>query len=159
PARLTLGVVIGTTLVLAGQLYGHFLATHRHLWDSGTHDRNAHYLYVLRLATDVRQGEVLRLLEDLNSTRVWPPLQGVVGAAVLLVGGLDYRLAVLPSLAGWVATVVFGFLCARRAVRHGGNLAGFVAAVFILASPGHRAFATDVMLESLGAGLTLAVLY
>lgn len=152
-------LVLAVALALAGGLYGHFRADSRSLWDGPAHDRNSHYLFSLRLATAVRQGHVLRLLEDLNRAAVWPPLHGVLAAGVLLVGGLDYRLAVLPSLAGWVATVAFGFLTARRAVRSGGNLAGIVAALFILASPAHRAFATDVMLESLGAGITLAVLY
>jgi hypothetical protein len=78
---------------------------------------------------------------------------------VLLVGGLDYRSAVLPSLAGWVGLVTLGFLVARRAAPRGGTLAGLAAALFILASPAYRAFATDVMLESLGACFSLLVLY
>jgi hypothetical protein len=152
-------LVLAAAVLLAGSLYGRFLEAHRSLWYNSTHDRNAHYLYGLRLATDVRQGKVLRLLDDLNQSRVWPPLHGVLAAGVLLVGGLDYRLAVLPSLAGWVGLVTLGFLVARRAAPRGGNLAGLAAALFILASPAHRAFATDVMLESLGACLSLLVLY
>src|SRR5262249_42031935 len=46
----------------------------------------------------------------------------------------------------------------RLAPRHKG-LAGGVALLFTLASPAHRAFATDIMLESLGAALTLGALY
>jgi hypothetical protein len=78
---------------------------------------------------------------------------------VLAVGGPDYRLAVLPSLAAWAGTALFAFLAARRAVPRGGNLAGLTAALFVLASPAHQAFATDIMLESLGACLSLAALY
>jgi hypothetical protein len=152
-------LVLGAALALAGLTYARFLEVDRSLWTTGTHDRNAHYLYALKLATDVRQGQVFRLLADLNEGRIWPPLHGVLAGTVLLIGGLDYRLAVLPSLAGWVGTALFGFLLARRAVPRGGNLAGLTTAVFILASPSHRAFATDVMLESLGACLSLAGLY
>jgi len=152
-------VIFLAALVHAGCLYGRFLEVHRFLWVNPTHDRNAHYLYSLRLATDVRNGHVGQLLHDLNESRVWPPLHGMMAATVLLGGGLDYRWAVLPSLAGWVIMVVFGFLVARRAVMRGGTLAGLIAAVLIAASPAHRAFATDIMLESLGAGLTLVVLY
>lgn len=144
---------------MAGLTYTRFLAVDRHLWTNATHDRNAHYLYALKLATDVREGKVLRLLADLNEGRIWPPLHGMLAATALLVGGLDYRLAVLPSLAGWAGTVLFGFLLARRAVRRGGNLAGLTAAFFLLASPSHRAYASDIMLESLGACLSLAALY
>src|SRR2546429_3424238 len=46
----------------------------------------------------------------------WPPFHGIVLAAVLLVGGIDERLGVLPSLAGWVITVVAAALTARRLV-------------------------------------------
>ena len=38
-------------------------------------------------------------------------------------------------------------------------MAGLVAALFIAASPAHRAYATDIMLESLGAALSLLALY
>jgi hypothetical protein len=152
-------LVLGVALALAGLTYTRFLEVDRHLWTGGGHDRNAHYLYALKLATDVRGGKVLRLLADLNEGRIWPPLHGVLAGAVLLVGGLDYRLAVLPSLAGWVGAALFAFLLARRAVRRGGNLAGLAAAVFVLASPSHHAYATDVMLESLGACLSLSALY
>jgi hypothetical protein len=156
--------VVPATILLAGLtlaafLYVQFLAVHRHLWYNPYHDRSAHYLYSLKLATDVRNGQVLHLLKDLNEARVWPPLHGLLAAGVLLVGGLDYRLAVLPSLAGWVATVLLGFLVARRAAPRGGTLAGLIAALFLAASPAHRAYATDVMLESLGAALSLLVLY
>ena len=90
---------------------------------------------------------------------MWPPLHGVLAAAVLLAAGPDYRWAVLPSLAGWAAAVFFACLSARRAVRRGRDLAGLVAALFVLVSPAYRAYATDVMLESLGAGLSMAALY
>jgi hypothetical protein len=151
--------VFTVAVILAGCLYARFLCVHRFLWDNPTHDRNAHYLYSLKLATDVRSGHVFQLLNDLNESRVWPPLHGMLAGTVQLTGGLDYRLAVLPSLAGWVIAMVFGFLVAQRAVGRGGTVAGLIAFLFIAASPAHRAFATDVMLESLGAGLSLVVLY
>jgi hypothetical protein len=145
--------------VLAGGLYVRFLHVNRALWYNPYHDRNAHYLYSLKLATDIQNGRMLQLLHDLNEARIWPPLHGIMAATVLLLGGRDYRLAVLPSLAGWAATVLLGFLVARRAAPRGGNLAGLLAAVFLAASPAHRAYATDIMLESLGAALSLLALY
>ena len=90
---------------------------------------------------------------------MWGPLHPLLVGLVLAIGGLDYRLAVLPSLTAWVGTALFAFLAARRAVPQGGNLAGLAAALFVLASPAHQAFATDIMLESLGACLSLAALY
>jgi len=152
-------VLLVAALVVAACLYGRFLDVHRSLWEGAYHDRDAHYLYSLKLATDVRNGQVFQLLSDLNEGRIWPPLHGLLAGTALLVGGLDYRLAVLPSLAGWVVTAFFGFLVARRCVPRGGTFAGLVAALFIAASPAHRAYATDIMLESLGAALSLVALY
>ncbi len=157
--RLALTAVYLIAVALAGVHYAQFLQVHRSLWDGPLHDRNAHYLFALRLATDVRQMRFGRLLIDLNSARVWPPLHGVLALVPLLIGGLDYRLAVLPSVVGFAGTVVVGFLVARRAAPRGGNFAGLVAALFIAASPAYRAYATDIMLESSGACLSLAAVY
>ncbi|HTU18683.1 MAG TPA: hypothetical protein VMG10_11530 [Gemmataceae bacterium] len=159
PAWLAPTLVLLAALVLAGCLYVRFLNVERALWYNPYHDRSAHYLYSLKLATDVQNGRLLRLLHDLNEAKVWPPLHGMAAATVLLIGGRDHRLAVLPSLAGWVATILLGFLVARRASPRGGTLAGLVAALFIAASPAHRAYAADIMLESLGAALSLLALY
>jgi hypothetical protein len=152
-------LVLAGALIAAVGLYTRFLGLHRHLWDNPVHDRNAHYLYALRLASDLRHARVFSFLAHVNQAGIWPPLHGVLAAAVLLVGGLDHRLAVLPSLAGWVGTVVLAFLVGRRVLPRGGTWAGLVAALFVAASPAHRAYATDIMLESVGACLTLAVLY
>ena len=158
-AWLAPSAILLAALFAAGFLYAHFLTVHRNLWDDAFHDRNAHYLYALKLASSLRNGQVLSFLNELNEGRIWPPLHGMVAAGVLLVGGLDFRLAVLPSLAGWILTVLFGFLTARRCLNRGGTLAGLIAVLFIASSPAHRAYATDIMLESLGAGLSLMALY
>jgi hypothetical protein len=151
-------VLVGA-LALATVSYCHFLESPRSLWDIPTHDRNAHYLLALSLAQDMRHADVAHFVRDINRARTWPPLHGLLAGLVLAVGGLDYRLALLPSLLAWVATAVLGFLVARRAVRAGGNIAGLGAALLILASPAYHAYATDIMLESLGACLSLLVIY
>jgi hypothetical protein len=152
-------LVFLAAFMLACSLYAHFREVDRALWYNPYHDRSAHYLFGLKLATDIQNGRVLRLLHELDQARVWPPLHGMAAAAALLIGGRDYRLAALPSLAGWVATVLLGCLVARRAAPRGGNVAGLIAALFLAASPAHRAYATDIMLESLGAALSLLCLY
>jgi hypothetical protein len=159
PGIAALALVIAAALGVAAITYHQFLSVDRYLWWSSSHDRNAHYLYGLQLAIDVHELKPARLLFDVNGARAWPPVNGVILAPVLLVGGFDYRIAVFPSLACWIGTAVLAFLMARRALGPGGNLAGLVAALFVLASPSHRAFATDIMLESGGACLSLAVLY
>jgi hypothetical protein len=131
----------------------------RDLWWWIVHDRHTHYTFGLNLAMDVRSGEFVRLFHDFDRMRVWGPLHPVLVALIQIVAGPDHRLAVLPSLAGWVLTMWCAFLIPRRLLTTGGNAAGLLAAAFVAVSPAHRAFATDVMYESLGAGLSLAVMY
>ena len=146
--------------ILAGAIvYAWFWQHSEGLWWSMTHDRHAHYMNSLDLAFDLRTGNLVRLFHDFDRLRVWGPLYVVMVGLVELVGGPDHRLAVLPSVAGWVLTMWFAFLIPRRLLTTGGNAAGLIAAFLVAVSPAHRAFATDCMYESLGAGLSLAALY
>jgi hypothetical protein len=152
-------LVLFGTLILAAVSYIQFLEIAHLRWGSVTHDRNAHYLFGLSLANDLHRLDWKQLVSDLDGARTWPPLHGILEGLVLLVGGPHFELAVLPSLAGWVGTILLGFLVARRLVRRGGNLAGLAAVVFIVSSPAYRSYALDTMLESLGACLSLLCLY
>jgi len=152
-------IVLLFAAAVAWCAYLQFLDEPRQLWNRAPHDRNAHYLSGLSLALDLAQGDWANLLHDLDSSRMWGPLHGILVAMVELIGGMDFRLAVLPSLLAWIGTAVLGFLIARRVAPAGGTVAGIAAMLFILASPAHRAFATDVMLESLGACLSLMAVY
>lgn len=129
------------------------------LWWWMGHDRHTHYMFGLNLALDVRTGDLGRLFHDIDRMRVWGPLHPVLVGLIELVAGPDHRLAVLPSLVGFVLAIWCAFLIPRRLLTTGGNAAGLLAAFFVLVSPAHRAYATDVMYESLGAGLSLAVIY
>lgn len=154
-----LAVLLAAVLAAAGA-YLHFLGVADRLFPGiCDHDRNAHYWLGLSIGSDLRSGSVGRLLDDLHRARTWPPLHAVLVGIVLAVGGIDFRLAVLPSLAGWVGAAFFAFLLARRAVPRGGTLAGVLAAAQVLTSPALKAYATDIMLESLGACFSLMVLY
>src|SRR5437016_2118617 len=98
PAWVMPAGVFVLALISAVCLYGHFLESHRHLWSGdGCHDRYNHYLYNLKLATHLREGRALSFLDEVQRARIWPPLHGLLGALVLVIGGLDYCLAVLPS--------------------------------------------------------------
>src|SRR5579875_1486728 len=82
-------LVFLAALVLAGCLYARFLGVDRALWYNPYHDRSAHYLYSLKLATDLENGRLLQLLHDLNEARIWPPLHGMAAATVLRIAGRD----------------------------------------------------------------------
>ena len=150
--------VIATTCAIL--LAARFLADPRRLWSDPVHDRNAHLYSGMCLASDLSHGRLALLIRDIDAFRTWPPLHdGLLVGTALLLGRGEERWAVLPSLAAWIGSAVFAFLLARRLVVSGGTGAGLLAALFVLVSPAQRAFATDVMLESLGACLTLAALY
>jgi hypothetical protein len=154
---------------LAVWLYVDFLPASRLLWRDINNDRNGHFQYGLSLALDLLNGNLVAFVADLNRATSWPPFHGIVLAAVLLVGGIDERFGVLPSLAGWVITVVAAALTARRLVARAadasangpaiGAFASGAALIFVAASPDLRTYALDVMLESLGAALTALALY
>ena len=154
-----LSVVLAGTLVMAGRVYLHYLEAPETLWFGTVHDRHTHYDAGLNMGLDLRHGDLLHFGSELNHLQNWGIVHALVLAVIEAIGGPDIRLAILPSLFGWVGTVLFGFLAARRLSSQFGNLAGLTAALFILASPAHQAFAGDVMLESLGACLTLACVY
>jgi hypothetical protein len=151
---LAVGIIFSAVL-----LYQRFLQDAPSLWYSAVHDRNGHYRRSQGFACAIRQGNVGGVIHQIHAATVWPPLHPLLTGVVLAVGGTDYRLAVLPSLAGWVATCWFAFSLARRLAPRYKSLAGGIALLFTFASPAHRAYATDIMLESLGAALTLATLH
>jgi hypothetical protein len=158
-------VLLLVAVALAAWLYADFLADARLLWRGLDHDRNGHFHFGVSLAVDLRSGDIAALVTDLNRATGWPPVHGILLALVLLVGGIDERLGVLPSLAGWVITLVAGALAARRLMPRAADgaiapaIAAAIALVFIAASPGLREYALEVMLESLGAALTTLGLY
>jgi len=155
PSRWPLLVAIALALTAAGVQYARFLPDAASLWSDPVHDRNAHYLFGLSLALDVRQLDVAGLARDLNGARVWPPGHGLVLGTVLTATGYEPHFAVLPSLLAWAGMLVGVFVLAWRLAPSAGVVAGFAAMLLTMTSPSHRAFATDVMLESLGACLSV----
>src|SRR5262245_46580192 len=152
-------LVLSLILLSAALLYVRFRHDAPALWYSVVHDRNGHCSRSEHVAFALRQGSLPNLIKEVHAATVWPPLHPLLTGLVLAVGGIDYRVAVLSSLAAWAATCWFAFALARRLVPRLQDLAGGVALLLTLASPAHRAYGTDIMLESLGAALTLATLY
>lgn len=155
-------LLLGTAALavgIAAWAYAQFWPDARYLWWSPAHDRNAHYWMAQCVGLDLRNGDIVHLARDIERMRVWGPLFPLVTGVVLAISGPDYRLAVVTSLAAWVGTALLAFLVARRTAPVAGNLAGFVAAVLVIASPAFQAYATDIMLEAPGACLSLAVVY
>jgi len=153
--------VVTVALVIAGRLFADYYGSPDLLWRYFHHDRNAHYSFGLDLALAVRHLDPVWFFSELDKAKVWPPFHGLVLGAVLLVGGIDYRLAIVPSLIGWVMTVALVWLVTRRLFsdRVTGLFGAAVATVLTAAGPAFRLISADVMLEGLGAGLSALALW
>ncbi|MEI8196593.1 MAG: hypothetical protein WCI73_11845, partial [Phycisphaerae bacterium] len=156
-------LLVLAVVILAGVHLQQFYARAEGLWNGAVHDRTQHYLFTLKLRNALAQGNIGTLIAALWKARLYPPLHGILSALPMCFG-VDYRLAVLPSILGWMLTVVGGFALARQMTpkdtgRLGAWAAGLTAAGFLLASPAHNAYSTDIMLEALGAGLSMLVLW
>jgi hypothetical protein len=151
---VALAIVMSAVVV-----YHSFWRTSEGLWYAPAHDRNGHYQRSQNIAFALLHGSFSDFVTEVHAATVWPPLHPLVTGPILAVGGIDYRLAVLSSLAAWVATCWLAFALAVRLAPRCKVVAGLVAATFTLASPAYRAYSVDIMIESMGAALTLAVLY
>src|SRR5262245_20832882 len=69
--RLLPWLVAAAAGCLAVLLFSRYLGAHRQLWSDPVHDRHAHLLSGLSLATDVREGHLRRLVSDLDNFRTW----------------------------------------------------------------------------------------
>ena len=132
-------------------------ATSRAQWALLHHDRNAYLAESMRYAFDFRNLDPASFVADLHRSKIHPPLFQMLGGFLMALGGLRPSLPAAVSLAGWIGTVVLVFVVTRRLAPFHPNGAGFVAALLAVRSPPLRDYATDVMLESLGACLTLLV--
>ena len=113
-AAATSLAVVGVTVLFVGLALARFWPNARQLWWSMIHDRNAHYWAAQSVALDIRNGDPIHLARDIERMRVWGPLHPTVTVLVLAVGGIDYRMAVLPAAVAWGAAAWLPFLAARR---------------------------------------------
>lgn len=159
--RVAFATAMAIVVAIAVAAFAAYYTAPDLLWRGFYHDRNSHYSFGLDLALAARGLDPVWFFGELEKAKVWPPFHGLVLSAVLLIGGIDHRLAIVPSLLGWVATIAFAWLIARRlfADRIAGLLAATVATIMIAASPTFRLISADAMLEGLGAGLSAAGLW
>ena len=159
--RVLSALVAATAIGFAIIMFAAYAADPDLLWRNFYHDRNSHFSFGLDLAIAIRTFDPIWFFSELEKAKVWPPFHGLVLSAVLAVGGPHHRLAILPSLAGWVMTVVFVWLIARRmsAARSTGVFSAAIAVILTAASPILRMISADVMLEGLGAGLSALALW
>jgi hypothetical protein len=161
PDHVLVAIFAAIAATLAALLFVDYYANPDLLWRDFYHDRNSHFSLGVDLAIAVRTFDPIWFFSELEKSVVWPPFHGLVLSAVLLVAGIDHRFAIVPSLAGWVMTIVFVGLITRGLFRERipGAFAASVAVILTAASPAFRLLASDVMLEGLGAGLSALALW
>ncbi|MGB8356039.1 MAG: hypothetical protein WCD79_19225 [Chthoniobacteraceae bacterium] len=153
-------MMLAFCVLAAGLLYHDFLSHARDIWTTLMHDRNGHYGYGLDMALALEKGSVGQFFAQLEKGKVWPPLHGLLVAVTQIFSGNDWRAAVLPSLTGWLLMLWCVWYTAQKIAAPTGLgwEAGMIGFIFAVLSPGGRLYATDIMLESLGGGLTMLVL-
>jgi hypothetical protein len=141
--------------------YRHYWNDSRGQWTSFYHDRHAHCAYAMDMGDALQRGDIVGLVNVWQRNIVWPPVHGLVAALAMLATDFDHRTVVFPALLGWWMVLVFGPLAARGVIEN--PTAGWIAAtmtwLLTAPSPAHRAYATDCLLEGLGAGLTTLCLF
>jgi hypothetical protein len=160
PPLSLLPVLLLPVLVAIGMGAGH-LHDPGALWRDPYHDRNSHFAFGLGLALALRSADLGGVLQDLALPSAWPPLHGILLGGTMAVLGPDHRFAVLPSLAGWLVAVLGLWPLCRAASPDpvAGDAAGAMAVALAVGSAAFRLLGSDVMLEGLGAGLTVLVLW
>lgn len=152
-------VVLVLCLCAAALLFHDFLTHARNLWVGLANDRNGHFGYGQDMAVALEHGDVPQFFAQLEKGKIWPPLHGLFVMVTQILSGNNWRLGVLPSLTGWFLVLWCVYFAAQKIAAPTGLgwAAGLVGLIFAALSPGGRIFATEVMLESLGAGLTMLV--
>ena len=96
--RYVMGAVVVLAAVAATVMFVDANAHPDLLWHGYYHDRNGHYGFGQDLALAVRSGDPVWFFAEILKAQIWPPFHGLVLAAVLLIGGIDHRLGIVPVL-------------------------------------------------------------
>jgi hypothetical protein len=110
-------------------------------------DEAAHALRGLTIAYDIEQGDWLGFWFDTYRQTYWPPLHSWLVGFSFLVTGPSVVSARSVSLIIYVITGSVIYFATRRVDQQFKNLAGFIAALLFLTSPGIIALAAQTMLE------------
>jgi 4-amino-4-deoxy-L-arabinose transferase-like glycosyltransferase len=120
--------VLVLSVVLSCVIYARAVRTAGPLnWDEGFHA-----LHGLRTASEIREGDFVRLGYDAYRSVYWPPLHALWSGAFFLLFGATAEIARASSLPAYAATA---FLLALAALRARGRVAALVAAPGFLLSP------------------------
>ena len=128
PSSTALVAVTVLSVALSCVIYARAVRTAGPLnWDEGFHA-----LHGLRAATEIREGDLVRLGYDAYRSVYWPPLHALWSGAFFLLFGATAEVARASSLPAYAATA---FLLALAALRARGRVATLVAAASFLLSP------------------------
>lgn len=137
---LAVAIVLAAATALAFVIHSRVIAPAGPLnWDEGFHA-----LHGLRTATEIRQGDLVRLAYDAYRSVYWPPLHSLYGAFFFLLFGASAEIARTASLAALVSAAG---LLALAALGVRGPVAALVAGLGLILSPLAARLAGTALLE------------
>jgi len=127
--------------------------------DAFTKEEAQHALYGYWLARDIQTLNLSAFCYDTQRQMVWPFLHSWLLSIFFLIFGTSYVSARLLSLFLFFGTVILIYLLSDKLCDEKGWKVGIVASLMALTSPMMIRFATENMIEALGAFLFIAAAY
>ena len=146
-------LLIAAAIGIATAIYSYLIySTFDNRWNYLVWDPAAHAWDGMRLALDVRDFQILRLLDHTNRLVLWPPLHSYLQIPYFLLLGLEFRSAVFCSLT-FLTLLPVALTWFYQQLES--SWAGWIALMaFASTSPMMLAYGSMPMLEVFGAVLT-----
>ncbi|MFC1571699.1 ArnT family glycosyltransferase [Candidatus Margulisiibacteriota bacterium] len=148
-------IVLAATILIGGVIFVNRILA----GDAFTYEEAQHALYGMWLTRDVKTLDWGTFWYDTHRQMAWPFLHSWLQSLFFLVFGVGYVSARLLSLVLFMATVVMMYFFSNQVCGKSGWKIGILACALALTSPIMLRFASENMLEGLGAFLFLAAAY
>jgi hypothetical protein len=102
-------VVLVVAVVFAASMLVEYAANPGELWHGLLQDRNVHFDAALQLAVAMQDFDVSTFLTLLLHPHIWPPAADLSLAVVMILDGMDLKLAILLDVVSWTCAAVLVF--------------------------------------------------
>jgi hypothetical protein len=147
--------VLAAVLLVSGVVFVNRIV----LGDAFNREEAQHALYSLWLWRDIHAGDWAGFWHDTQRQMVWPFLHSWILSVFFFIFGVSYVSARFLSLVFFLGTIVLIYLLSNKLCDIKGWRVGIVAVLLALTSPIMIRFASENMIEGLGALLFLSAAY
>jgi hypothetical protein len=102
-------VVLVVAVVFAASMLVEYAANPGELWHGLLQDRSVHFDAALQLAVAMQDFDVSTFLTLLLHPHIWPPAADLSLAVVMILDGMDLKLAILLDVVSWTCAAVLVF--------------------------------------------------